>query len=847
MHLFSESTNYPFCILDWKVIPQHVSKPESSRNIYIVNKPTLNCRRLTPIVAVLEVVCLVKMLRDAMTESTQFITSFAWSSVVLILATTMPLFLFWKPLRNIINEYRLYKRCQQYPYIVVCKESASTSGRKSDDGIVGQFFRIGIWLVSNLFLILRFMIGTLITVLLSTMNKKEQETIEESPTLLSGSIETEEQTTNSADSGSQVKLPSGRSVHFSVSEDSSKFDSNINRSQSEKQNSYVMMPSEDIFESSNHQTEKANIPMQHGKRAVASAPFVQERQSGGFRRRRSTVDSRPSNHRSQSQKVATTSTQTTVTKPIVIDSSSLSEKMRKRRSNGERIMGYNAITGEGDEGSSRKRRKLNVGRMPLQGCVSRHPGAGAWQTTRILDKREREEREERLLRSMSRKRAKPTVEPPKPAAPATASITAPASSTPAFSFGQTPAAASTPAPTAKQDAPAAAATSAPAFQFGATATAKPNEGASSAAEKKSEPAKTPAFSFGATTTNATTSSDKAPAAAASASTPAAPAPPAPAAPFTFGATAGATGGDTKAKEQPAKAPAFTFGSTPAAAPTATTPAAPAQAPPSFGTNGVSSTNTASSSAPAPSFGAPAAAMQAAPAPAFGATPAAPAPAFGSTPAAPAPAFGATPAPSFGAPAAVAPTFGATSAAPAPAFGATPAAPALAFGSTPAPAFGATPAAPAPAFGSTPTAPAPAFGLTPAPAFGAAPAPAFGTAPAPAFGAPAAAPAPAFGGFTAAPATTFGATPSQSAKPANGASFSFGNTKENTNPGGFNSGFQASAPSNGFLKQQPTNAPTPGFGGSNFGGTPGFSAGAPPAANTGASARRMARRARSRRR
>eukprot|EP00531_Pseudo-nitzschia_arenysensis_P018008 CAMPEP_0116138810 /NCGR_PEP_ID=MMETSP0329-20121206/12975_1 /TAXON_ID=697910 /ORGANISM="Pseudo-nitzschia arenysensis, Strain B593" /LENGTH=581 /DNA_ID=CAMNT_0003633807 /DNA_START=26 /DNA_END=1768 /DNA_ORIENTATION=+ len=581
-----------------------------------------------------------------MTESTNSIMSSGWSSVVLFLATAIPLFLFWKPLRNVINEYRLYKRCQQYPHIVVCKESTTTSGRKSDDGIVGQVLRIGIWLASSLFSVLQFLTGALITMVLSTTNKKEQETIEESPTLLSGSIETEEQTMSSSDSGSKVNLASDRSIHFSVSKDTSNIGTKIHRSQPAKQkihrsqpaklNSYMMRPSEDIFESSNQQTERINLPMQYGQRSMATAPFIQERKAGGIRRRRNTAQPQPSNHHLQSQMVATTSTQTTVTKPFVIDSSSLSEKMRKRRSNGEQIMGYNAITGEGDEGTSRKRRKLNVGRMPLQGCVSRHPRVGAWQTTRILDKREREERE--LLRSMSRKRVKPTVEPPKPAASATAS-------TPAFSFGQTTAA------TTKQDAPAAAAaTPAPAFQFGATAAAKPNESASGATDKKSEPAKTPAFSFGATTTsNATTNSDKAQALAASA--------PAPAAPFSFGSSTGGASGDTKAKDQPAKTPAFTFGSTPAAAPTAATPAAPAQAPPSFGTTGAASTNTtATSSAPAPSFGAPTAATPAAPAPTFGATPAAPAPAFGATPAAPAPAFGATPA---------APAFGST---PAPAFG-----------------------------------------------------------------------------------------------------------------------------------------------------------------------------------
>ena len=657
--------------------------------------------------------------------SSQSVNS-GWSSFVLILATTIPLIVCWKPLRYFINEYRLYKRCQQYPNIVVYKgnSSATASGPKSDDGIIGLVMHIGIWLFRALVSFLGFVMGSFITMLTSAMNKKEKETsnAEETPTPLSSSKEITDYTmASSSDIGKQAQLPSRRPVHHSVSKDAVTNGAKAQLAQTARQNFIIRRQSEEIFESSNQQTEKVDQPMQNGLRSMASAPAMQERPRSILRKReRSSAHSRPSKHHSQTQIVATTSTLATVPKSFVFDSSSLSEKMRKRRLNGENVMGYNAIaTGEGDEGISRKRRKLNVGRMPLQGCVARHPRAGAWQTTKILDKREREEREERLLRSMSRKRVKRTEETFKLAAPPTASTVAPAASTPAFTFGQTVATTSTAAPTAKQEAPATVSTPAPAFQFGGNTIEKPKQGESGGAEKKSEPAaNAPAFSFGNTTT-ATTDT------AAKSDKVQAPAPSAPAASFQFGAPSA----DTKPKDQPAQQQPPTFGVPPASTSTSVAPSAPAAAAPSFGAP--------SAAPPAPSFGAPSA------------------------------------------PVAAAPTFG---------------------------GFGATPAAPT-------QAPAPST-----------------------FGAPSG-------------STTFGAASSQPAKPATAAPFSFGNTKENTNPGGFNAKFQAAAPSNGFMKPQAPNAPTTGFGGSNFGGMPGgFSAGAaPPAVTTGASARRMARRARSRRR
>ena len=665
-----------------------------------------------------------------MSESLQS-TSSGWSPVVLMLAVAIPLFLFWRPLRYLINEYRLYRRCQQYPHIIVCKDSSAATSERNSNGIVGLITQIIVWLLRALLSFLGFVTNIFVTALTSKISKTESTTADQSLTELTGSsIET----TTYSDTGSRVQSSSLRShYHSSASNDTNQV-TIVERKEPSKEKFHVPIQSEEIFASSPQTNEIYHHQNRKGLSFMTSKPEAQQSPSDSIRTSESTIRSRPQSQYPQTRIVPTATALATVTKPVVFDSSSLSEKMRKRRLNGERIMGYDAITGGGNEGQSRKRRKLSGGRMPLQGSTVRHPRVGAWQTTRILDKREREQREERLLRSLSRKRVKPTVEVSKPA-PSTATSTstaAPASSTPAFTFGQTPASTSTKPPTAapaaaKQEAPAATSAPAPAFQFGASG--------SGTAEKKSEPAaKAPAFSFGNTSTSTAAAPDSSKAPAASA--------PAPAAPFQFGASSSGTSTNPTTKSQPTDQGAFKFGAAPAPA---------------------------TSSAP----------------PSFGAAPSAPTPA----------------APSFGASTA-------TSAAPAPSFGATSATP------TPAP----------PAFGATP-APAPA-----APTFGAAPAPSGFVAPAPA--------APSFGSSTT---TSFGAPApsSQPPKPAAAPAFSFGNTKENTNPGGFNSSFQAPAPSNGFLKPQPTNTATPSFGG--------FSAGAPPASSSGASARRMARRAQRRRR
>ncbi|VEU33946.1 unnamed protein product [Pseudo-nitzschia multistriata] len=767
------------------------------------------------------------------------------AAMTALLALALPLVFFREPLLQLINDYRVYRRRQQYPHILVCREKKGLStgaGFASADGsrtgrdlLLAAALALGrvlVWCFALLWSALSLALGCVLARVLPSEGASaaacDQAEAEDQPKhnanfpgsakasatfggtapsdpALSLSFSTREgreetrETSEPVSTSTSTPMPmpvlhdvgARRNLFLEETESAQpqeQWQQTSNPSATAKQYYYQVDPgeSERIQASSSSLTilplppskEVQPSPMtQLGDRRVPShgARNVGTR-SIAVRGEHAMVRRKPAKRRLPSPMAAALAQQPV--QDIDIDRSSLSEKMRKRRLNGEATKVTTGLPLQQQGGdTSRKRRKLNGGRAPLQRYVARRPAVGAWKTAKLLDKREREEREERLLRGMNRKRSKPAV--PKSTEGTTAAIPS----------GSAPTATSTTLTTTT-----ATATTTPAT----TATATPPTTTTTTASA-------PAFSFG-----------QAPVGTAAAKSTPSEAPAAPALPST-------------------PAPSFQFGATKPA------PADPAKAEGGANTNG-SGTSTAPAK-PAPGSTAP-------PAFSFGAAAPTPAPSGG------APAFGGAPAP-----APSAPTFGASAPAPAPsapAFGTTAPAPAPS-----APTFGAS--APAPAFGASapaPSAQAPSFGATPAPAFGAAapassaPAPSFGGAPVPAFGA--AAPAPSFG---AAPAPSFGAPAPQQANPMSFGSqpsnptnsqFSFGNTKEN----------QAPAPSNGFMKSQPSNmgnppplgmkggfsmgaGGAPGFGGSNAGG---FSAGSAPVVASGtASARRMARKSRTRRR
>ena len=531
---------------------------------------------------------------------------------------------------------------------------------------------------------------------------------------------------------------------------------------------------------------------------------IEERLKGKKSERNSSSHSSLPKHRWSSEMRATMLTAVAPTQAADVNSS-LSEKMRKRRRNGENNKGYNIIEGVDIGGTSRKRRKLNTGRMPLQGCVTRRPTKGAWQTTKILRRREREEREERLLRAMSRKRSKPSSEKPKHIAYTPKSSVSPAISTPALKFGQTTTDTSTTSGVSKEQNDTSTSTSKPesTFQFGSNgfgALSHPKvEVAIDGAERKSEPAdkSSGGFLFGntSTTTINTSASQKKteiPSTTNSKS----------AHQYHSKSISGDSNYQSNTKNQPSEELPPKVGITPSTSTASAAPFLGANA--SDSTQGQSTfctvnqastvTNTSSSRAePKLSFGTTKKSITQT---SSGAASVAPA------------------VPSFG--------------------GNAPAAPITAtiMGST-GPSFRAQSATVQASGGIT--------------------------APTTNFGAPNTVQPTS----TCAPPHQLGTQPTK----LQNAHMSFGNTKENTNPGSFNSTFQASASSNNFVKLQATNgnlnlplgmnggfAPgiensgaKPGFFGVSAGTAPGFSTGTVPVAATGASARRMARKNRNRRR
>jgi hypothetical protein len=442
---------------------------------------------------------------------------------------------------------------------------------------------------------------------------------------------------------------------------------------------------------------------------------------------------------------------------------------------------------------SRKKRRLNSSRTSVFQGVARRQTGSFWQSRKPLDKREREEREERLLRGMNR--SKRTKPNDKPIIENPKLVTGTESTTAAAATNQFTAA-----------APTTAAVSGPAFNFGQAGSinASDKQGTEITATS-SAPAPAPAI------TNQFTAAAPTPA-AASAPT------------FNFGQA----GANTSEKKQaapdlvskPSTAPLQFGGNLEAVKDsTAINPQPSSQAPPSTTANTVVATTVVNQ----PSF-------------AFGS---------GSTSApagAPAPTTASTQV-QFGATAGQGNNSVTTSQQSAPAQGIT-------FGSLP----GSAPA-PAPTAGLTQN----QFGSTGQ--FNSAAALSSqqsGSTQGNQFGAPST--NQSFSGF--APSPTPAAASQQSVtqgfnQNAFGSQTSFGNTKENTNPGMFNSTFQQSSTassgimppaSNGFSKPNPTNGNnTPPFG-MNAPAPPSFGAGAGgPVASSGASARRQQRRSRTRRR
>jgi hypothetical protein len=749
----------------------------------------------------------------------------SWWPIVVLLFIISPLVLFWGPIRRLIHEWRLYRRCQKYPHIVVCKKQENSKNQKqllalrhlrekaeriANNLIKRWLLPITAFLFTALGKICSLMLDRFLAVL--TFKKSGTSTDEtEIPSTTQPASAKEEQreeevaTTKFLHGFKEHSLESVSSplpVHGSSQKEVT------HRSPKTSKYYYnIQGQSTDLFESSESSSESSSTTEdnKHAKKkrlhdlpskqsshseACTKPPSQQQQQPLNISRGNNITRISGSSKRKFSSPIMAAATTVALTESMCIDSTtSLSDQMRKRRLNGENI----ALQQNNGVVESRKKRRLNSSRTSVFQGVARRQTGSFWQSRKPLDKREREEREERLLRGMNRSKRtkpndKPIIENPK-------LVTGTESTTAAAATNQFTAA-----------APTTAAVSGPAFNFGQAGSinASDKQGTEITATS-SAPAPAPAI------TNQFTAAAPTPA-AASAPT------------FNFGQA----GANTSEKKQaapdlvskPSTAPLQFGGNLEAVKDsTAINPQPSSQAPPSTTANTVVATTVVNQ----PSF-------------AFGS---------GSTSApagAPAPTTASTQV-QFGATAGQGNNSVTTSQQSAPAQGIT-------FGSLP----GSAPA-PAPTAGLTQN----QFGSTGQ--FNSAAALSSqqsGSTQGNQFGAPST--NQSFSGF--APSPTPAAASQQSVtqgfnQNAFGSQTSFGNTKENTNPGMFNSTFQQSSTassgimppaSNGFSKPNPTNGNnTPPFG-MNAQAPPSFGAGAGgPVASSGASARRQQRRSRTRRR
>jgi hypothetical protein len=817
------------------------------------------------------------MMTDLLLQSKS--SGWSWPIVVLIFIISS-LVLFWGPIRRLVNEWRLYRRCQKYPHIVVCKKQENSKNQKqlmtlrhlrekmeriANNVIKHWLLPIVVFLLTALGKVCGLMLDRFLAVL--TFKKSSTSTDETEipsttqPVSAKGEQGEEEVTTTESLHGVKdnlleftSSLPVPGSSRKGVTQRSPKTTKYYYNIKGQSTDLYESPESSSTTEDNKHVKNKKShdLPSEQSSYSKAytkpspSPPQQQQQQSLDISRGKNLTRISGSSKRKFSSPIMAATTTAITTVAMCIDSTtSLSDQMRKRRLNGGNI---------GVVVESRKKRRLNSSRTSVFQGVARRQTGSFWQSRKPLDKREREEREERLLRGMNRSKRtkpndKPIIENPKLVTgtestalpPATnqftvaAAPTTAAASGPTFNFGQADANTSD-----KQGTEITAAPSplAPVVTDQCTAAAPTQAGANTSEEKQTAPTlaskpSTAPLQFGApqkleavkdstvtdsqpaanTVVAQTVVNQQLPFAFGSGSTPASAGALAPTAVSTqvqF-STAGQGNNSVPTSQQSAPAQGITFG---APAPTA------ASTQVQFGTAGQGNNSVPTSQQSAPTQGS-----------------------------------------TFGNPALAAVStqvqFGAAG---------------QGNNSVPtsqqsAPAQGVTFGAPAPA-----TAPAPTAGLTQNQ---------FGSTGQFNSAAPssqqsgnqlgAASANQSFSGFTPSPAPA--AVSQQSVtqgfnQNTFGSQTSFGNTKENTNPGTFNSAFQQSSTasngnmptaSNGLSKPDPTNgniappfgmnAPAPPSFGAGIGGpVASFGAGAGgPVASSGASARRQQRRSRTRRR
>ncbi|KAG7369044.1 hypothetical protein IV203_031787 [Nitzschia inconspicua] len=424
----------------------------------------------------------------------------------------------WKPLRDIINEWRLQRRMQQYPHMMaLCKspykkggETPRKDGRKAKEDVdIGAL--VNDWLNRCFLMVVQFtlevlallfrktfgiimafviMIGSLLPTKQECGAHEIHETSQQQETSPHSIIKNGQQfpasdsrttpSTSVAAQNGQAQNIQSQTVVGSLSRTKTPVTASPTTLHGEaiavEKHSYIQQP----------RRLRPLSPSQRLRR-ISTQPPVKSTENQWL-----VSQDAPNNHQ-----IVAPGPSILANRVVRIDTSSLSEQMNKRRMNGEEIT-------FGTTGA--KKRRLVNGRASLHGCA-RRPLLRA-----RLNKRVRAEREEIILEGMSRKRSKPspatTVDPstavaptlppsqfgtrnhaPVPAAHSKTDLEAPAANPVPFVFGQ----GDTSAPSSSQiskTAGSVAATGTP-FQFGKDTSNPITVGTSAGPEAPTTP-----FTFG---------------------------------------------------------------------------------------------------------------------------------------------------------------------------------------------------------------------------------------------------------------------------------------------------------------------------------------------------------------
>mmetsp|Transcript_48637 Transcript_48637/g.54377 ORF Transcript_48637/g.54377 Transcript_48637/m.54377 type:complete len:814 (-) Transcript_48637:1114-3555(-) len=461
----------------------------------------------------------------------------SWLLVLILCIST--LIIFWAPIRRLINEWRLYRRCQKYPHIVVCKENSKTRWKLHQ--LRHNMERNTSNQIKNLLLLIATLFGRVCgfffhTFLTALNVKRNCTSAVETPSTPSYNTreERKEITTEALNNAVKERPPKytpSLPEHYTLRKEVK-----MRRPNTTKCYYTIQDQPTDLFElESESSTAEDNVKNRKFYQLPSKQSLISEASTKPLQQPRNVTLGKKLTSRSESskRKFSSPMSGTVITivdrkESLYIDSSSLSDQIRKRRLNGETIaLQQTGVT-------SRKKRRLNSGRISaLQGCcVARRPSGILWQSRKPLDKREREEREERLLRGMNHKRTKGndnTTEKTKSAIGTesttasafstnhvTAAAPTPAASVSTFNFGETSANTSNKQGSKSTDAPTSAsvidrvtiaaptpAVSAPTFNFGQTS-------ANTLKEKQTAPelSAVPSQYSGSGNNNAVSTSDK---------------------------------------------------------------------------------------------------------------------------------------------------------------------------------------------------------------------------------------------------------------------------------------------------------------------------------------------------